>query len=310
VKINFIDNQNINKYIILGLSLYIIFFILTSIKNILSFKYEFILLALLLSFLNYIVRLFRWRYYLSNLGIKSKLNNVIFFSGLSMTITPGKFGELFKAYLLKRSDRVPIGKTSAIVFVERVTDVFGMFVLCLIGSFSVLYKFWFLFIIIAVILILITIINNDIVYKKIKSVVFRFKFLKRIEKLVEEFRYGIKILFSKKSMIYTLTLTTIGWLFEGIGLWIILLGFGINVDITTIIFIYAFSSLIGSISFIPGGIAVTEGSMVILLSNIGLPMQIALSSTILIRLVTLWFGVIVGIIALTIYEKKIKDYKP
>jgi len=54
----------------------------------------------------------------------------------------------------------------------------------------------------------------------------------------------------------------------------------------------------GSISFIPGGIIVTESSMLGLLLENGIQVSIATLIVILSRLVTIWLFTIVGTVAL------------
>src|SRR5450432_1537258 len=55
-------------------------------------------LACTLAFGNYMTRFLKWEYYLARLGIKGipKLDSLLtFLSGLVLTVTPGKVGEVF-----------------------------------------------------------------------------------------------------------------------------------------------------------------------------------------------------------------------
>src|SRR5438105_8579124 len=104
------------------------------------FRWEYLPAILALTLFNYICRFFKWQYYMKRLKIdvpwvKSFL---IFISGLSMAITPGKVGELLKSYLLKRSTGAPISYTSPIIVAERLTDGIAMLVLASAGL--VLYR--------------------------------------------------------------------------------------------------------------------------------------------------------------------------
>jgi glycosyltransferase 2 family protein len=67
--------------------------------------------------------------------------------------------------------------------------------------------------------------------------------------------------------------------------------------------IYAFSMLTGALSFMPGGLGGAEATMILLLRLHGIPMTLALSATILIRLATLWFAVLLGVLALSMRVK-------
>ena len=57
-------------------------------------------------------------------------------------------------------------------------------------------------------------------------------------------------LFSLVSTIYG----TIAWALEGIALWVVLLGFGVNNKMIFTIFIYVSASVIGAFSMLPGGV--------------------------------------------------------
>jgi len=73
---------------------------------------------------------------------------------------------------------------------------------------------------------------------------------------------------------------------------------GVDIQITFSVFIYSVAMLAGALSFLPGGLGGTEAVMVSLLlwKNVLLPDAVA--ATVLIRLTTLWFAVILGGIAL------------
>ena len=73
------------------------------------FSYLTLPLILALAFMNYLSRFWRWELYLKRVGISltRKESFYIFMSGLVMTVTPGKMGELLKSYLLRQNHRVP-----------------------------------------------------------------------------------------------------------------------------------------------------------------------------------------------------------
>jgi len=61
--------------------------------------------------------------------------------------------------------------------------------------------------------------------------------------------------------------------------------------------IYPLAMLIGALSFIPGGVGTTELAVVLMLQRLGVPTADALAAAIGVRLVTLWFAVGVGALA-------------
>jgi uncharacterized protein (TIRG00374 family) len=69
-------------------------------------------------------------------------------------------------------------------------------------------------------------------------------------------------------------------------------------------FVHSTASIIGAVSFLPGGVGTYEITSVALLTFLlGIPPALASAATILIRVVTLWFSVIVGFVALGIVTR-------
>ena len=60
------------------------------------------------------------------------------------------------------------------------------------------------------------------------------------------------------------------------------------------------STIMGAISLVPGGIGVTEGGMIGFLLLYDIDYTTAFASVLAVRIFTLWFSVIIGIIALKI----------
>ena len=54
---------------------------------------------------------------------------------------------------------------------------------------------------------------------------------------------------------------------------------------------------------LPGGLGATDASITGLLVLLALPKSVAVASTLIIRAATLWFAVVVGIVAVMFYQK-------
>lgn len=107
-----------------------------------DFAYWTLPMILGLVFMNYLIRFGRWEFYLKRTGICLPLKEsfYIFMSGLVMTVTPGKMGELIKSYLLKESRQVPLTRSGPIVLAERFTDLLAVYLLTLLGGDH--FRFW------------------------------------------------------------------------------------------------------------------------------------------------------------------------
>ena len=102
-----------------------------------KFNWIYLPILLLLTYLNFITRFIKWHYYLKVIKVKiaAKISYSIFMSGLVMSITPGKMGELVKSYMVKRITGDSISKTAPIVIVERITDFISLILLAIIGAY-------------------------------------------------------------------------------------------------------------------------------------------------------------------------------
>ena len=88
------------------------------------------------------------------------------------------------------------------------------------------------------------------------------------------------------------------WWLECLGTWLVLIGFGVEVSLGTATFIYAFATALGAIS--PGGVGVTDATLIQASQRliVGVSLGTATAAALLLRIATLWFGVILGAIAL------------
>ena len=314
--------------IILGITIYVSFAIFSGLKEVQqslsSFQWNYFIAALALALLNYFLRWFRWEVYLKelNISIPKKRSFLVFFSGFSMTISPGKVGEMLKSYLLKRSDKISISTTAPIVIAERITDVIALLIMVIFGlrSFhlqttkilgSISINQMILFLLLSTIFGLFVLSNKKLAHRAI-SLLNAFSRIKPyVKKLIKAYD-AMELLMRPRMLFIAVLLATGAWALEGLGLYLILLGFNENtINLLGSGFVYAFTTLLGAFSFLPGGLGVTEGAMGLLLHKMEYVTSAgsALAATYLIRFATLWFAVLLGGPALFIYRQKYLDDK-
>ena len=103
--------------------------------------------------------------------------------------------------------------------------------------------------------------------------------------------------------LYTgVALALIAWGAEGVAFHVILEALGVDTSLGLAVGIYSVSVLAGALSFIPGGLGSTETVMILLLKLVGADTATAVAATLICRLATLWFAVIIGGIILTALE--------
>ena len=274
-----------------------------------NFNWIWLPIILALSFMNYIFRFFKWHYYLNILKIKLsyKESFLIFLSAFTMSVTPGKMGEVLKSYLLKEENGTPVSKSAPIVLAERLTDFVSIVLLCIIGSYVFNYGR-------TIILIIGLVFILTIIFLSIRS--FSLKMIEMLEKInflkkhIEKIRTAYDSIYQMikiKPLIIATLISLISWFFECLGFYIVINVFshpsGMEISLLSATFIYAFSTLIGAIAMLPGGVGVTEASLTGLLVFSKIPKDISVASTIMIRLATLWFAVLVGIISVFLFQR-------
>ena len=260
-----------------------------------------------LTLLNDFFRFAKWEYLLRNLNIRLGLKKsaLIFLSGFSMTITPGKVGEAIKSYLIKKSNGIKIRNSIGAVFFERLFDVSGVLILTAFGVSSFFGHMAAVIMILIAFVSLVALLSNEKLLMKILGIMSKFEQTKKISAYAVDMYNSSKILLSPKILITATLLSAFSWFFECLALWVLLNSLGLKISIGVATFIFSFSSIFGAVLVLPGGIGAAEGSFLALLAVAGIGIASASLVTIVIRLGTLWFNVALGLAAL-FYIVKLK----
>lgn len=272
-----------------------------------TFAWSSFAIACGLAFSNYILRFLKWEYYLSILeirGIPKVESFLTFLSGFVLTVTPGKVGEVFKSLILFRLRKVPIARTAPIIVAERVTDLIGVIVMISIGSVRLRGgEVWASVGAVLVVALLVFVSSRRLSHgflawlPKLPGPLGRVG--SRIGPKLDESLEQLQKLTTPARLVWPTLLSIGAWSLEGIGLWVILGGFGEAAPIALTAFFYATATLAGALVPVPGGLGVTDKLLEEQMTRIGhIPAATATTAMLLIRFATLWFAVGVGFIAL------------
>ena len=285
------------------------------VKVLTNFQWALIVPILLLTLANYVLRFLKWHYYLKVVKngaerIKPGDSAVVFVGGMSMAMTPGKVGEFLKSYLIFRLNRTPMTVTAPIVVAERFSDGLAMLILASLGVFffdNPVLRLVLLGIFFGAIVIFITVQWRWLALKII-DLLGKIPFLStRMSHLHNLYESSYR-LFSPKSTTLAVGLGVVGWSCECIAFFLVMLGLGFSPSLLLLVqctFILAASTLIGSISLLPGGLGAADASIggLLLVAVQGITKETASAATLLIRFCTLWFGVSLGLLTLFIFRK-------
>jgi uncharacterized protein (TIRG00374 family) len=298
-----------------GVAVYVGFSIWADARNVgralVDFHWLIALAALGLASLNYVVRFGRWHYYLKVLGLKVPAGHslLVFLGGFSLTVTPGKLGEVVKALLLRESHGIPAARTAPIVIAERFTDLVGLLLLACVGIFTFKIDPRFLLIGAALIGFGLVVVSVAPVATFFLRLATQVPGVRRFAPKLEEAYRTTSELLRPRPLLLGVVLSTISWFFECTAFWAVVHGFaGAAIDIQAATFIYASMTVAGALSFLPGGLGVTEAGMLAMLGELGTGCgrSVAAAATFVTRLCTLWFAVLIGIVALLIFARQTK----
>jgi len=217
-----------------------------------------------------------------------------FLAGFSLTGTPGKVGEAVQGVFLKEDHGVPVTKTVGILVIERLMDLWGVLFL---GSLSfLLFTGWVsLFLVcVGVVLAAGIFLCVESLYRSVLENLGSVSFLTWIAQRILSMLLAGKELMTARIFLVGLVLSVFSWGLESVSMYIIMKGLGLPGTFLEANFVYCFSTIIGALSMLPGGIGGTEASMMGLMSFMGISYESALPAIILIRVCTLWFAILVG----------------
>lgn len=260
--------------------------------------------VLALSLANYGLRFVRWEIYLRAAGIRVPVpfSAGVFASGLAMSITPGKLGEILKAALLRDGAGVPAARSFPVVVTERLADLVAILALAGVGLAVGLGNTGVMLagagLTLAMFLALATGPGTRLTFRAFALLARR----KLPESAFQEAREAQLRLWAPLPLVTGILLGTLAWFAEAAGLYVVVSAFpDSSLGLAPATFIYAVGTLAGALSFLPGGLVATEAALAVLLAAQAFPgvepaaadVQ-AVASTLLIRLATLWFAVALG----------------
>ena len=262
------------------------------VSTFLKFRINTLILVIVLSLLNYLMRFSKWHIYLKSLKINISvwLSLRIFFSGMLMSISPGKVGEVFKSLLLKSEKNTPILLSAPVVLMERLTDLLAIIFLSMTGFFSKDFNILTIILSIGIVIVFIIIVSTPKITDFLSSLFG--KYSTHIKKLFDSSRSLMK----PKVMFITTLLSIGSWFMECLGFYILIRPFSTSIPLLEATYIYAICTLLGALSMLPGGLAATEAGMTYLLVQKGIIIGVAGAITFMIRLLTLWFAILLAFI--------------
>ncbi len=256
--------------------------------------------VLLLSAVNYWLRFVRWQMYLRQLDVRLKWSRslAIFLTGFLLAVTPGKAGELAKAWLAREFGGGRARPVVAVVVTERLLDVLAVLLLLLSSVFVFAGQRSFVAPIVLVAAGAVVAVAYGPLTRRLLPLLAKSRLARGRAALLIDIHQAFTKLVEPRMLLPGLALSTAAWAAEGIGCALVVRHYAPSVPVLASVFDYAASSVAGAASMIPGGLLAAEGSLVLLLERQGVALDAAMASTIIVRAATFWFAVAVGVLAM------------
>jgi len=274
-----------------------------------SYSYWTLGAAFSLAFCNYMIRFVKWQYYLRVLGIRISHGPslTIFLAGLVMSVTPAKLGEVLRSVLLEERHGVPVERTAPVVIADRLSDMLALLVLMSAGA-VVFRQGWAVLVAGALLCSAVVVaVHVPRVGRALVSLAGRLPLVHKASTRIADGYESLRAVGSVRVLLLPLVVSIAAWFCECVAFFLIIRGFpGSHVDLFVATFVYALATVAGAVAMLPGGLGATEASMAGLLLALatGLDAGQAAAATILVRLATLWFAVVVGLVALGLHRAR------
>ena len=243
---------------------------------------------LALSLVNYLGRGLRW-----HLGQSIRH----FLGGFAMSVTPGRVGELVRMRWIRRETGWAFERTAPLAIVDRAADLSAMALLlaaALVLSATGVKGG----VPVALAALLVAFVaTRPALLRSVGDAVYRVsgRRMPRLFARVRRAARSLEVFSSPSILLAGGTLGVLGWFAEGYAFHLLLSWMGADVGLWMAVAIFIFATLAGGLTGAPGGLGGAEAAMVALLAVQGVPLEIAVPATLIIRVTTLWFAIAIGI---------------
>lgn len=272
--------------------------------------------ALLLVILGYLLRFARWELYRQPLApeLARGTSALVFFAGFAFTVSPGKLGEAYKSLLLKERCGTPLSRSAPIILAERLTDILALLVLLVLANLEAKDHPWIGPVAGLCCLLLVALLSSRRLARLFLALLSRMGPLARLGPKARAALEETRSLLRPKTLCLATLCATAAWGLECLAAWRIAGALGLpSPELSGITAAFSLSLIAGAVAIIaPGGLGVTEGLLTEQMRRRflagGAAPEVAragaASATLLVRLLTLWFAVLVGLCALLLLRRR------
>ena len=245
----------------------------------------------------YMLRGWRWGKLMRLMGHSVRFSDALYLhmSGQTMGISPGRVGEVLKPWLAREIAQMPMSRGLALVFAERVADLIAVCILALGGLSALGGGMWTLVAALGAIVAGTAVASSHWFHRLALGVLAKQAWARKHHSSATAISETIRWALSWRALLWSVPISVAAWGLEGAGFALCLreLGF-VGLDVPASVSVYAIATIVGAFTFLPGGIGLTEASMAGILIAAGMTASGASAATLLTRVLTLWWAVLLG----------------
>jgi len=290
--------------------IYVAFLLSTDItkvqNNLKTMNYFYLLISISLWVSGNIFRIIRWHLFLKEIEDKVpfKENVLYYLAGFAFLLSPGRLGEIIRSPYIKRDYGISIPKTASIVFVERFYELLGITIVLSVGLVFIEFQRIILLVPLAIIVVAIVVFKNKKLLFNILNKISKIRLLKNISTNFEESYNTITKLSRPKFFVIGTMTSTIRVFLMCLAVYFLVLSLSSKLSFVEVLVIFLASQLVAALSMIPSGIGIFDGGIVGLFLVFNVPYDIAITTTILIRIIGIGLFSGIGLIFLRLISSR------
>lgn len=270
-----------------------------------------------LTLVNFGIRFLKWHWYLRLIRTPISFGQSARIYGISflMMMTPGKVGEFVRAFMVRNVSGAPFLVVAPVVLAERMTDGLAMILLAGLGLLAIdegTIRLAAVTALLAIAGIIVAIQVRPLALWCL-ALGHRLPLINRFADKLSAFYESSYFLLQPKYLFTSVLIGLVSWASQGIGFYLILLGFGAEAGVSsmlTAVSAFNMSTVVGAVVATPGGLGGVESSLAALsIQLLDLSRPAAAAAALVIRFATLWFGVAIGLICLALWPHLLTTQK-
>ncbi|EEB79557.1 conserved hypothetical protein [marine gamma proteobacterium HTCC2148] len=259
-------------------------------------------LAAVIIFISFLLRYARWHGLINKAGYSVRISEglLAYLAGFAFTASPGKAGELVRCRYFSAFG-VPVRTTFAAFLYERSMDLLVVLALSALALWASSLFIPAAAFVLLVLGILIAIARWGHWIEK-RGILGQESIILSASRFIRGGVDDCRVWLNPSDLLVSAAMGIMAWSLVCAAFIWVLSFLGIMLPLSLSFSLYPMAMLAGAASMIPGGIGTTEAAIVLLLSSAGVSIEQAALAALGIRVATLWFAMVCGLVSVFILE--------